>query len=862
MADNFKQYISGQLSRISPRIAILGVVLAAALVAGVIYQQSRSESTAEAKVAPYAARVEQVEGSVGVASALNEEDAAELEWEEADRNTPLVAGDRVYAREGSRASVAFTGRNYARLDSGSALDVLSLTDERTQLALRDGSALFDIGELVDDGLFEVATPNGAIDFNEPGLYQVGIGDDGNTWITVLSGLAQVVGLAGSGEISKGEMMTLAGQTAAQVLLSKLAPDYAGEVVDDYYDYRYPDTYDGRYRDYDTYLDDPYYYDPYRSSVSYDNWSYDVPGIYDLDHYGDWREVDGYGHCWTPRVDAGWTPYRNGYWDANNLYGPTWVSNEPWGWAPYHYGRWAYVNNSQWVWVPERSRRRPVYAPALVAFVPITQTNHIGWVPLAPGEVYVPRYYNASYQPQYLASPEIVQEVVTVQRTYVNASYPQAVTAVPWQRFTQVIEPQYVAQVNPQYINQAHATLDPYQIENLRLAAARGDNSRRRFKMERAWQQQVFNTPVVTAAAPVVMPGREGVAEAWGVATVPEKQRKQKFKVQNSEQVVTTRQPGVVAQAPTHNAAASQQRFEQLATQAEQGDKSARREMKRLRREQQAVGVQPVLPSQPRMNAQNQPQATQPAVNERKAQRQLMRQQQQVNPQVQPQTKQQRKAEKRAEQQRLLMQQQEQANAASAGATVNPQKQQRRAQRELMRQQQVQQQQAVKQQQARQQQEQLLRQQQKQARRQQAQQQPELGLRNQQRRQQQELMRQQQQQQMLKQQRRQQQQQVYQQQNQQRQMQKQQMRQQRQQQVQQQQVQQQQIQQQKQRLLIQQTEKQQRKAERRATMNQPAPRVVMPQQQQQRQVAPQPRQVSPAKAQRQAEKAQRKGKGNQ
>src|SRR3712207_9003881 len=39
-----------------------------------------------------------------------------------------------------------------------------------------------------------------------------------SFVSVLSGLAQVVGLAGSGQISKGEMLTLLGQTAAQVAL--------------------------------------------------------------------------------------------------------------------------------------------------------------------------------------------------------------------------------------------------------------------------------------------------------------------------------------------------------------------------------------------------------------------------------------------------------------------------------------------------------------------------------------------------------------------------------------------------------------------------------------------------------------------
>ena len=40
-------------------------------------------------------------------------------------------------------------------------------------------------------------------------------------VSVLSGLAQVAGLGGSGQISKGEMLTLIGQTAADVVLSQI-----------------------------------------------------------------------------------------------------------------------------------------------------------------------------------------------------------------------------------------------------------------------------------------------------------------------------------------------------------------------------------------------------------------------------------------------------------------------------------------------------------------------------------------------------------------------------------------------------------------------------------------------------------------
>ena len=627
---------------------------------------------------PRAARIERVDGSVGVARALTDT-RQRHGLEEAVHNMPLSAGDSYMHSEGSRATVALTGRNYARLDSGTSLDVLSLADRRTQLALRDGSAIFDLGELDDGELFEVATPNGADRFQRAGALPGRIGDNGDTWISVLSGLAQVVGLAGSGEISKGEILTLVGQAAAQGLLSRMAPEYAGGIVDDYYGYRYPTSYDGRYRDYDVYLDDPDYYDPYRRSVSY-QYVYDyIPGVYDLDYYGDWRDVDGYGHCWSPRVDAGWAPYRNGYWDVDNVYGPTWISQEPWGWAPYHYGRWANVNGGQWVWVPDSVRTRPVYSPALVAFVPLTRTNHIGWVPLAPGEPYIPRYYDASFQPQYLASPDYVSEVVTVQRTYINSSFPHGVTVVPVQDFTRVIDQNVITSVNPQWIAQTQPVLDPYAIAGFRQIAESKREVKRRMKMERGLNNQVFNTPVVTSASPVALPGREGVIDRFQVATVSEKQKKQKIKINDQGQIVTARGKGGEARPfiPQSNAS---ERIAALRAQAAQGDNTARREMKQLKREQrlQQSGQGVVFgPAQ---------QQVQPS--ERKAQKRLERQQRaatQQNQQVFNQqgglNAEQRRAQKQAARQQRMNQQGANQQAALNAEQRRAQKRAARAQRQ-------------------------------------------------------------------------------------------------------------------------------------------------------------------------------------
>src|SRR6185436_14874977 len=167
-------------------------------------------------------------------------------WVPATANQPFSVGDRIYTRENAHASLAFTGRNFARLYPNTSLDVLSLADRGTQVALRDGSAMFDVGYLAPDELFEVATPYGAVDLNQPGLYNVGIDPNGYAIVSVLNGLAQVVGLGGSGQISKGEMLTLAAQTAANVALSSLDRRNAGYLVNDYYSYQYPQYYDGRY----------------------------------------------------------------------------------------------------------------------------------------------------------------------------------------------------------------------------------------------------------------------------------------------------------------------------------------------------------------------------------------------------------------------------------------------------------------------------------------------------------------------------------------------------------------------------------------------------------------------------------------
>ena len=506
-----------------PKVAIVAIVFAVlgGLAAAWYVRREQTVSAAEMQ---NAARIERVDGQVGINNSLKDETSNE--WIQATPNMPISAGDRIYTRENSRAAVAFTGRNFARLDDGTALDIIALSDDRTQVALRDGSALFDVGYLPSGGLFEVATTHGAVDFNQPGLYELGYNDNGSVWVSVLSGVAQVIGLAGSSQISQGEMLTLLGQTAAQAALSRFDPTYAGGLVDDYYGYRYPSIYDGRYRDYNSYVADPYYYDPYRRYNSYQYVNYEIPGIYDLDPYGDWVNIDNYGYSWRPRVDYGWAPYQSGYWYNDYPHGLTWVSNEPWGYAPYHYGRWTNLND-QWYWVPDGANSDVYYAPSLVAFLPLND-NGVGWLPLGPGDPYAWRYYDNSWQPHYYTQTDLRPA------SLVNLNVPGAIAVVPWQDFNGYLDRNRIRHADWRSLGSVQPILEPLLDTPLRNAALRSAWGRGKIDIPPGIAKRL-DTPVVTVSDVRGLPGRTDLGKRLHVERVKDDARRERLNVRDERQ---------------------------------------------------------------------------------------------------------------------------------------------------------------------------------------------------------------------------------------------------------------------------------------------------------------------------------------
>ncbi|HTG94861.1 MAG TPA: DUF6600 domain-containing protein [Pyrinomonadaceae bacterium] len=553
--------------KVWPHITIVAGIVALIAAVGVGFWMAH-EQTASAEELPSAARIQRVDGDVAFSDSLPKSDAADpnAEWVTATPNQPFSVGDRIYTRDNSHASLAFSGRNFARLDPNTSLDVVSLEDRRTQLALRDGSAMFEVGYLAPNELFEVATPYGAVNFDQPGLYNLGFDNNGGVLVSVLSGLARVVGQSGSGEISKGEMLTLVGQAAAELALSRLNGQDAGNQVDDYYRYQYPNSYDGRYNNYDAYLSDPYYYDPYRRNASYQHASSTIPGINDLDYYGDWQNVAGYGNAWRPRVDSGWVPYQQGQWTNDYPYGPTWVSSEPWGYAPYHYGRWANVNN-QWYWIPDGVNTTPTYAPALVGFVNPNDGNQIGWLPLGPGDIYAPRYYDANWQPRYLTRANIVPEQL------INFGIPGAVTVVPVDAWGRPINPRSITSLDSRNWTSLRPTLDPLTLTPLRNAVIHSAWGRGKIDLPPGIAKKLRDTPVFFSGDIRESPSRKDLARSMRVERISDTARNQKFKIkderQESQQVDHTRK----------------QEMERLNVEAKRGDKKAQQQVRQLEQQQ-------------------------------------------------------------------------------------------------------------------------------------------------------------------------------------------------------------------------------------------------------------------------------------
>ncbi len=332
--------------------------------------QAQPDNQAPAQDPP--SRVAQLSYSSG---SVSFQPSGQGDWVQAVNDRPLTAGDNLWADKDSRAELHI-GSTALRMDSETSITFLDLDDHTTQVKLSMGTLIVRVRHLDDGDNFEIDTPNLAFNVQRTGEYRLDVNADGNlTNVTVWQGSGQATG---GGE----SYLVVAGQSAK----------FSGSDQLDHEIAQLPEA-----DDFDNWSSGRDEADDHSESANYV--SPEMTGYEDLDAYGSWTYQAGYGAVWSPMgVAVDWAPYRYGHWVWIAPWGWTWVEDEPWGFAPFHYGRWAFVS-SRWYWVPGRSFVRPVYAPALVAFVGGGGFRlgvgiggpGVGWFPLAPGEVYMPWY---------------------------------------------------------------------------------------------------------------------------------------------------------------------------------------------------------------------------------------------------------------------------------------------------------------------------------------------------------------------------------------------------------------------------------------------------------------------------------------
>lgn len=341
--------------------------------------------------------------------------------EPASINWPITSGALLDTERRGRAEV-WVGSSAFRLAGNSSLEFAEVSDRQVVASLERGTLAVSVLEPDQAGDIVLETPDGRIRLRAAGRYRVDVGETSSE-LTVQAGRAVVDGRAGRSVVDAGQRLDLADESGVPQF-DRLAGDGFDRWVADRENQTAP-----------------------RSTNRYV--SPQMTGYQDLSRYGDWRTEPSYGAIWYPRaIAADWAPYRYGRWVWVAPWGWTWIDQAPWGFAPFHYGRWLLLHG-RWAWVPGRYVARPVYAPALVAWVgnpgwsvsfSFGTAPAVGWFPLAPREVYVPTFRTTTVYVQRINSGHfrdvhaVDRAIRTKTTAYAYRAQPQAVTVVPASRW--------------------------------------------------------------------------------------------------------------------------------------------------------------------------------------------------------------------------------------------------------------------------------------------------------------------------------------------------------------------------------------------------------------------------------------------
>ena len=296
----------------------------------------------------------------------------EDDWVLSGQDSPLGPKDVFYSDRAGRAEFTFPNRTMMRLGNSTQVEVVAIENDLTDVYVGSGQArLYNRGS---DTYFRASTPFGYVVAPPGARADMYVGDE-SVEVISLGGTVQFVHTKGGFE-SKYD---LSAGSASLIADREYVTSGDGSVDADW------DGWNGsrdalwrqRAQVKPRYVPEPLYDDAYA-----------------LEENGRWDRVyydNSYRYLWRPTViAAGWTPFTVGRWST--WYGEqVWVPHEPFGYVTHHYGNWVMAGGG-WYWMPPVVAVRvgvphpPLYwYPGRVAW--LHADAGIGWVPLAPHEVY-------------------------------------------------------------------------------------------------------------------------------------------------------------------------------------------------------------------------------------------------------------------------------------------------------------------------------------------------------------------------------------------------------------------------------------------------------------------------------------------
>ena len=255
-------------------------------------------------------------------------------FEKAALNMPMVEGMKVAAKADGRAEVEFEDGSTVRVTPDTRIDFSHLGLEESgarvsTLTLTQGMAYVDYTGKGKSDAFTFQFKDEKVRPEQAAHFRVNL-QEANAVLAVFNGELKVDGPSGQVEVSKNKSVSFDLANENKYTLAKNVEEMPFDAWD---------------------KQQAKYQQVYASRGSYNNYPYGY-GVSDLNYYGSYSNVPGYGTMWQPYfAGAGWSPFADGSWMFYPGLGYTWVSAYPWGWMPYRYGNWAFVPGYGWGWSP-------------------------------------------------------------------------------------------------------------------------------------------------------------------------------------------------------------------------------------------------------------------------------------------------------------------------------------------------------------------------------------------------------------------------------------------------------------------------------------------------------------------------------